>query len=68
MNIPLTLSDLSIWLAVTAVILLITSEILSSSQEYSTRILINKRRMRLVALGCGLAFIVTVVLRVVYLS
>ncbi len=64
MNIPLTLPDLSLWLAATAIILLITSEILGSSQEYSSRILINKTRMRLGAIGSAIAFLVTVVLAV----
>jgi hypothetical protein len=62
MNIPLTLPDLSLWLAATAIILLITSEILGSSQEYSSRILIDKTRMRLAAIGSAIAFLVTVVL------
>jgi hypothetical protein len=63
MNIPLTLTDISLWLAAVAIILLITSELLSSSQEYSSRILIDKTRMRFAAIGCGLAFLVTIVLR-----
>jgi hypothetical protein len=65
MNIPLTLNDISLWLAATAIILLITSEFLGSSQEYSRRILVDKTRMRFAGVGCGLAFIVTVILRFV---
>ena len=61
---PLTLSDISLWLAVTAIILLITSELLYSSPKYSARIMIDKKRLRLVALGLGLGFLVTVVMRV----
>ena len=61
---PLTLSDISLWLAVTAIILLITSELLYSLPEYSARIMIDKRKLRMVALGCGLGFLVTVALRV----
>jgi hypothetical protein len=63
MNIPLTLPDLSLWLAATAIILLVTSEILDFSQEYSSRILINRTRMRFVGIGCGLAFLVTAILQ-----
>jgi hypothetical protein len=63
MDIPFTLSDLSIWLAATAIILLITSELLGSAQEYSSRLLINKTRMRFAAIGCGFAFLVTIILR-----
>jgi predicted ferric reductase len=64
MNFPLSLSDISLWLAVTAIILLITSELLYSLPEYSARLMINKKRLRLVAIGVGLAFLATVVMRV----
>jgi hypothetical protein len=53
------------WLAAIAIIIIITSELLDSSQEYSSRINIDKKRMRFVAIGCGIAFLVTVILRVV---
>jgi ABC-type nitrate/sulfonate/bicarbonate transport system permease component len=62
--IPLSLSDISLWLAVTAIILLITSELIISSPGISARILIEKKRLRLAAVGCGLAFLVTVVMRI----
>jgi hypothetical protein len=61
--IPFTLSDLNLWLAAIAIILLITSELLNVSQEYSSSIPVSKSRMRLVAIGFGIAFIVTLVLR-----
>ena len=61
---PLSLSDIGLWLAVTAIILLITSELLYSLPEFSAHIVVDKKRFRLVALGCGLGFLVTVVLRV----
>lgn len=64
MSFPLTLSDISLWLAVTAIILLITSELLYSLPDFSARIMIDKDRLRMVALGCGLGFLVTVVMRV----
>jgi hypothetical protein len=64
MNFPLSLSDISLWLAVTAIILLVSSELLYSLPEYSARIMIDKKRLRLVALGVGLAFLATVVMRV----
>jgi hypothetical protein len=63
MMIPFTLSDLNLWLAAIAIILLITSELLNVSQEYSNRIPVSKTRMRIVAIGCGIAFLVTLVLR-----
>jgi hypothetical protein len=64
MNFPLSLSDVSLWLAVMAIILLITSELLYSSPKYSARIAIDKKRLRIVALVLGLGFLVTVVMRV----
>ncbi len=64
MNFPLSLSDISLWLAITAIILLITSELLYSSPEYSARIAINKKLLRLVALGLGIGFLATVVMRI----
>jgi uncharacterized membrane protein YgaE (UPF0421/DUF939 family) len=64
MHFPLSISDISLWLAVMAIILLITSELLSSSTEYLEDIVIEKKRLRLVAIGLGLAFMVTVVMRI----
>jgi VIT1/CCC1 family predicted Fe2+/Mn2+ transporter len=64
MQFPLTMSDISLWLAVTAIILLITSELLFTSTGTLGNIVINKKRIRLIALGLGLAFLATVVMRV----
>jgi hypothetical protein len=64
MNFPLSLSDISLWLAITAIILLITSELLYSSPKYSARIAIDKKLLRLAALGLGIGFLATVVMRV----
>jgi VIT1/CCC1 family predicted Fe2+/Mn2+ transporter len=58
------MSDISLWLAVTAIILLITSELLFTSTGTLGNIVINKKRIRLIALGLGLAFLATVVMRV----
>ena len=63
MNFPLSISDLSLWLAVMAIILLITSELLSSSAEYSKNIVVEKKRLRLVALALGMGFMITVIMR-----
>jgi hypothetical protein len=59
---PLLLSDISLWLAATGFILLITSELLLSSPHWSMRLLIDKGRLRLAALGCGLGFMIAVVM------
>ncbi|MEM3697196.1 MAG: hypothetical protein QXQ94_06825 [Candidatus Bathyarchaeia archaeon] len=64
MKFPMSLSDISLWLAVMAIILLITSELISSATEYSSRLIIKKKRLRLVALALGLGFMVTVVMRI----
>lgn len=64
MYFPLSLSDISLWLAVVAIILLVTSELLYSLPEYAARVMIDKRLLRMVALGCGLGFLITVVMRV----
>jgi hypothetical protein len=64
MNFPLSTSEIGLWLATTAIILLITSELLISLPEYSGRLRVEKKRLRLAALGCSLAFLVTVAMRV----
>ena len=66
MNFPLSLSDISLWLAATSVILLITSELLISIPEYSGRVRIEKKTFRITALCCGIAFLITVIMRLFY--
>jgi hypothetical protein len=53
-----------LWLAVTALVLLITSELLYSLPDYAARIAIEKKRLRMAALGSGLGFLVTVIMRI----
>lgn len=64
MDFPMSMSDISLWLAVMAIILLITSELISAATEYSSKIVIERRRLRLVALALGLGFMSTVIMRV----
>lgn len=64
MRFPLSVSDIGLWLAVTAIILLVTSELLSSSTGPLSNIAIEKRGLRLLALGLGICFMATVVFRV----
>lgn len=59
LNFPLSLSEISLWLAVMAIILLIASELSAPSN-----IIINKKRLRLAALILGLGFIATVIMRI----
>jgi len=65
MQFPLSLSDISLWLAVTAMILLVTSELISPYSEQFGDFVIEKSNLRLVALLLGAAFMVTVVMRVI---
>jgi hypothetical protein len=64
MEFPLTVSDIGLWLAVTAIILLITSELISSSTGALGNVAIEKKRLRLIALILGMGFMATVVMRV----
>jgi len=64
MDFPLSTSEISLWLAVMAIILLVTSELISSSTGFSRNIVIEKKRVRLVALALGTGFMITVIMRV----
>jgi hypothetical protein len=65
MNFPLTIWDISLWIAVMAIILLVTSELMAPYSDYFGDFVIEKKRLRLVALFLGIAFMATVLLRVV---
>lgn len=64
MKFPLTFWDLSLWLAVTAIILLATSELLSPYYG-RTGVILDKRKLRMVALVMGMLFMTTVVARII---
>jgi len=64
MNFPLLVSDIGLWLAVTAITVLITSELLSSSSGKLGNVAIEKGRLRLAALALGTGFMATVVMRI----
>ena len=64
MEIPLTISDIGLWLAVMSIILLITSELLSSSSTFSRNIAIDKKKLRTLALALGAGFMVNVIIHV----
>lgn len=59
------MSDISLWIAVVAIILLVTSELISPYSEHFGDFVIDKTRLRLMALILGAAFMVTVLLRVI---
>ncbi len=63
MLLPLGFWDLSLWTAIIAIILLITSELLSPYYG-RTGIVINRHRLRIAALAVALIFLGTVAYRV----
>lgn len=63
MNFPLTLTEISVWLAVIAIVILVTSVFLGVSPEYSSKIHVDKTRLGIVGIGCGIAFLATIALR-----
>jgi len=62
MGFPLSFWDISLLLAVMAIILLATSEIISPYYG-KTSLIIEKKRLRQAALILGLLFIVTIIIR-----
>jgi hypothetical protein len=63
MGFPLSFWDISLWLAVTAIILLITSELISPYYG-KTNLLINRKRLRNAALTVSILFLITVAIRI----
>jgi hypothetical protein len=63
MLLPIGFWDLSLWTAIIAIILLVTSELLSPYYG-RTGMVINRRRLRIVALVVALIFLSTVAYRV----
>jgi hypothetical protein len=63
MDFPLSFWDISLWLAITAIILLITSELISPYYG-KTNLLINKKRLRNVVIIVSTLFLITVAIRV----
>jgi hypothetical protein len=63
---PLNLWDISLLLAVTAIILLVTSELLSPHYG-KVNILLNKKRLKNTAITMSILFLAMVVIRIVYL-
>jgi hypothetical protein len=65
MHFPLSIWDISLWIAVMAIILLITSELITPYSEYFGDFVIDKTKLRLAALILGAAFMATVILRAI---
>ena len=64
MSFPLNFWDISLWLAISAIILLITSEILSPHYG-KINILINRNRLRNVALMVSILFLLTLAILII---
>jgi hypothetical protein len=64
MDFPLSLWDISLWLAVTAIILLVTSELISPYYG-KTNLIINKKRLRSATLTFSTLFLATVAMRII---
>jgi hypothetical protein len=64
---PLGFWDFSLWLAVTAVILLIASELLTQIRR-SAKIYINIRRLKNVSIGVSLLFLSTAIANIISIA
>lgn len=60
---PFTLWTISLWLAVTSIILLTTVQLVSA-YDGKASILINQRRLKIAAIVIGILFLVTVAIRI----
>jgi accessory gene regulator protein AgrB len=63
MQIPLDFWNVSLWLAVTAIILLITAQ-LAAAYDGPATLLIEKKRLKNAALLMGMLFLITVAMRI----
>jgi len=63
MEFPLSFWDISLWLAVTAIVLLVTAELLSPYYGRAN-VTVDTRRLRNIALTVSILFLATVVIHV----
>ena len=63
MRFPIGFWDISLWLAVTSIILLATAELISPYYG-RTNLLIDKKRLKQTALLLGILFLTTVAIRI----
>jgi hypothetical protein len=62
-QVPLDFWNVSLWLAVTSIILLITAQLVSAYDGPST-LLIDSRKLKAAALTMGILFLATVAIRI----
>ena len=66
MKFPLDFNNISVWLALTSIILLVTSELISP-QFNDTGFIFEKRRLKKIAFIWGILFLFTAVMRIFYI-
>ena len=64
MQFPLSFWDISLWLAFIAIILLVTTELVSPYYG-KTKLLINKKKLKNAALASSTLFLITALIRIV---
>jgi hypothetical protein len=64
MQLPLSFWDAAMWVAVTAIVLLITAEI-TSPYYGKTKLIINRKKLKNVALAFAAMFMITVAIRII---
>lgn len=62
MQFPLSFFDISLWLALNAIILLISSELIPSTYG-RTKALLDKRKLRNIAIIMSTLFLITILIR-----
>ena len=67
MQFPLSFADITLWLAITSIILLATSELISPYYG-RTNLLVEKGRLRAVALTVGIIFILAILAQIYFLA
>jgi hypothetical protein len=63
MNFPLSFLDISLWLAVTAIILLFTAEVIVTYYE-KKRLPFDQKRLTNVAVAMAILFLITIGIRI----
>jgi len=63
MQFPLEFWNLSLWIAVTSIVLLITAQLVSA-YDGPSMLLIDQRKLKIVALTMGILFLATAAVRI----
>lgn len=66
MNLPFSFTEIHIWLAFSAIVLLFTSEVITHYKGLT--FILNKKRFRFAALVLGILFAITIVLRIILMQ